>query len=218
MMTIPLHGKHANGRYALVDDADYELVIPYSWHVVQRIRPNGSIWGPYAHAYLGGGRAVRRLSLMHRMLMPGVPEIDHKDGNGLNCQRWNLREVTRAQNMANASKRLSNKGLPTSSPWKGVSWREDRGKWRAYIFDGGHQYQLGHFDEETDAARAYDAAAREMFGPFARLNFPQASDLPDPVKSGRSPVRVPRAPSHRGTGVVRAERGVPPGSYYFDVS
>lgn len=210
MKTIPLHGKYANGRSALIDDEDYELVMPYSWHAVQRTRPNGSIWGPYAHAYLGGGRANSRKSLLHRFLMPGVMEIDHKDGNGLNCQRWNLRDVTRAQNMANAAKRLSNGGVPLSSLWKGVSWREDRGKWRAYIFVGGRQRNLGHFAEEIEAAQAYDAAARETFGSFARLNFPRAGDLPDAVERGRCVVGVPRPVPDLGAGVVRTERLVPP--------
>src|SRR5258708_9050696 len=49
MRTVPLHGKKAAGRVAVVDDEDYELVSPYRWHVLENPRP-GRINGPYAAA------------------------------------------------------------------------------------------------------------------------------------------------------------------------
>jgi len=171
MFTVPLNGDHARGRVATVDDADAELVRPYSWHVLERRRRDGSA-RLYAAAYIGGGRANSQHVLLHRLLMPGIPEIDHWDGDGLNCQRWNLRPATRSQNNANARKRSHVGAQPPTSCWKGVSWRGDRGKWRAYLVVGGRQQSLGQFTSEIDAARAYDAAAREAFGAFARLNFP----------------------------------------------
>jgi hypothetical protein len=180
MQTVPLHGKKARGRVALVDDADYELIARFSWCVLERVKPNRVIWGPYAYAYVGGGRAHPQQILLHRFLMPGACEIDHWDGNGLNCQRSNLRVATRSQNNANAQKRVRADGTPSSSPWKGVSWRSDRSKWRAYIVLDGRQHPLGNFADEMDAALAYDAAARRMFGLFARVNFPE-QDLPAPL-------------------------------------
>jgi hypothetical protein len=95
-------------------------------------------------------------------------EIDHIDGNGLNCQRANLRWATRAQNMAN--RRKLRKG---ANRFKGVSFLARLDKYQAYIGSGGTRRYLGVFTSEENAARAYDRAALDMYGPFASLNFPQ---------------------------------------------
>lgn len=105
---------------------------------------------------------------MHRLIL-GVTnpkiKIDHRDGNGLNNQRHNLREATQAQNLANSRPRSG------SSRFKGVTFRSPD-KWIAQISkDGKHTY-LGIFRDEFDAATAYNFAAIEMFGEFARLNRP----------------------------------------------
>jgi hypothetical protein len=74
---------------------------------------------------------------------------------------------TRQENLRNAAKRRG-----TSSRFKGVSHRKDRDIWSAGIGISGEHKSLGCYDDEVEAARAYDRAAVEYFGEFARLNFP----------------------------------------------
>ncbi len=173
MRTVALHGKKAAGRVALVDDEDYDLVMQYRWNVLEHQRPSGSMAGPYAFSSRRRDRQV--FTYMHRLILPGVPEVDHEDGNGLNNQRSNLRSATRPQNNANGSKHPTHAGMPTSSRFKGVSWHKAARKWTAQIADGGRQHYLGCFADEIEAALAYDAAACVAFGEFARLNFPEAA-------------------------------------------
>lgn len=96
-------------------------------------------------------------------------DVDHEDHNGLNCQRRNLRKCVRGENNGNRAKTRG------SSQYKGVAWDSDRKQWRALIVIHGRAKHLGRFHVERDAALAYDAAARENFGEFARCNFPASS-------------------------------------------
>jgi hypothetical protein len=162
MMTIPLGGKNAAGRVALVDDADYAMVARYRWHLFE-VPARSS--GPYARTAQAGNRCI----FMHT-LIAGWPRVDHQDGDGLNNQRSNLRPATATQNSANRRKQSA----PASSRYKGVSWRKDDGVWTAQIYRGRRQTYLGRFTSAEDAARPYDAAARELWGEFAHLNFPLA--------------------------------------------
>jgi hypothetical protein len=113
---------------------------------------------------------------MHRLIL-GVTdssiEIDHRDGNGLNNTRHNLRIATSQQNAFNRKKRSDGK----LSQYKGVSKRSEtnRRPWYAFICIDGKQKIIGAFDSELEAARAYDASAALHFGAFARLNFPSGS-------------------------------------------
>lgn len=106
---------------------------------------------------------------MHQLILP-VPnsklEVDHKNGNGLDNQRINLRIVTRSQNNMNRFKQFS----ATTSKYKGVSWFKRDKCWRAYIVCKNVQMHLGYFKIEEEAARAYNEAAMKHFGEFARLN------------------------------------------------
>ena len=156
MKTITL----SQGYFALVDDADFEKVKHLSWYVTKR--KNGrfyamtSIEGKtvYLHRYI--------LRVRNRNI-----EVDHKDRNGLDCRRENLRECSRSQNMANARKFA---GQSKSSHLKGVTWDKERSKWMAKIMVGHKTINLGRFSSELDAARSYDSAATKHFGSFARLN------------------------------------------------
>jgi hypothetical protein len=94
--------------------------------------------------------------------------IDHKDNNTLNNRLTNLREATRAQNNANARKRRN-----TSSRFKGVSFAIDRRQWHVSIRINKRLHNLGDFVTEEEAACVYDTAAKQYFGEFARLNFPE---------------------------------------------
>ena len=151
--------KLTHGKFAEVDDADFELVSVFPWRAV-RIR---NTW--YAETYLGGSR-----EFMHRFLFcPAAGEqIDHRDGDGLNNRRANLRATTPALNQANRRRTRS------ASGFKGVCWGPLRqGKllpWRAYIQVDGRQRHLGRYATPEQAARAYDRAAREAFGEFACTN------------------------------------------------
>jgi hypothetical protein len=106
--------------------------------------------------------------MMHRVILNDFtsPQIDHKDGNSLNNTRQNLRPCTAHFNAGNRP------GWGRSSKYKGVCFDKITGRWASYIRVNGNQIHLGRFVSEEDAARAYDAAALDTFGEFARLNFP----------------------------------------------
>jgi hypothetical protein len=161
---VPLYGKKAAGRVAIVDDGDYDLVMQHRWHVREARRPSGRVSGPYAITNYG-----KTTIFMHNLIM-GRTRIDHANGNGLDNRRSNLRPATNGQNMANRRPNIH-----SSSPYKGVGWKSSSGKWQARIRVDGTRYTLGFFDSEREAAEAYDAAARVAFGEFARLNFPDAA-------------------------------------------
>lgn len=160
---IPLYGQKAAGRVALVSVDDYELVRYYRWHVYERIRPGRRTDGPYAvaHTYRDGKRVTVK---MHRLLLD-YSLIDHRDHDGLNNRRENLRDGTRG-NVHN--QRPSGRG---SSAYKGVT-RNESGTWQARISPGKVTTCLGSFVEEEAAARAYDAAAVRLFGDYSCTNFP----------------------------------------------
>lgn len=162
MRTVPLHGKRAAGRVARVDDEDYEIVSRYRWHVCEKPpKGTGRGSGPYAQTVIG-----KRSVFMHVLIM-GRPYIDHEDHDGLNNQRYNLRPADQSQNNQNQRPQLGR-----TSQFKGVRYIGRRGVWQANIKLNGQSRHLGDFASELQAAYAYDAAAREMFGKFACPNFP----------------------------------------------
>jgi hypothetical protein len=139
------------GRIAFVDDEDYERLIQWKWRYER-----------YAICEVNG-----RVTKMHRLILdaPEGVEVDHCNNNKLDNRKANLRLATRSLNEANKPKRSG-----TVSHYKGVTWHSS--KWRAKIKRNGETHYLGHYDSEIDAAKAYDRAAREAFGEYARLNFP----------------------------------------------
>jgi hypothetical protein len=160
---IPLYGKVAAGRVALIDEEDFELVAPYRWNVREVWKNGHHVSGPYALTSLSrrdhGGKAPTLL--MHVLIM-GQPWVDHVNGNGIDNRRSNLRLATPAQNAAN--RRMRQSGI---SQYKGVALVKASGRWIAHL---GNRH-LGVFSSELSAAYAYDLAAREAYGEFAFTNF-----------------------------------------------
>lgn len=158
MKRIPLTGKHGEGKFAIVDDEDYPILMRMTWCLAE-------------HGY-----PKTRDFYMHQLIL-GFPEtnggilIDHKDRNPLNMRKDNLRVTTRQRNLFNRPKQKNNQGL-----YKGVFFRErlKAKPWQASIAktENGVQrsYFLGYFATSEEAARAYNKKARELFGEFAYLN------------------------------------------------
>jgi hypothetical protein len=169
--SVALGGTKAAGRVALVDDSDYDLVSQYRWHVWERPRN-----GPYAQANTWRD-GIRTTVRMH-VLISGSPLTDHRDRDGLNNQRVNLRVATDSQNSANRGPSAA--GI---SAYKGVGWQASRNAWRARISTGRSSRFLGLFATEAAAARAYDVAARDAYGEFAYLNFPAEHATLPPVQA-----------------------------------
>ncbi len=162
---IPLTGERAAGRFALVDDADLALVADLSWHASEHDYPGHNV--TYARAYVrGSGKALNASVFMHTRIT-GWPKVDHRNNDGLDNQRHNLRQASTAENAHNARSHAG-----ASSQFKGVNWDRWHRKWRAEIRAAGVSRCLGYYAAEETAALAYDAAARDLLGEFARLNFP----------------------------------------------
>ena len=145
------------GDEILIDAADYHLVGGYKWRTFRGFNGNKQ---PYARALIGPDWI-----LMHRFLLnaPKGSEVDHWNGNGLDNRRKNLRFATATQNRRNQRKTRG------SSQFKGVtSYRN--GRWRASIKANGKHLHLGYFKTEKSAALAYNEAAQQHFGDFARIN------------------------------------------------
>jgi len=156
---IPL----TQGQEAIVDDEDFQRLNKYNW----RAR-----WDEHAHTFYAQRHTTnnsgRRTTIrMHReVLRASLAEmVDHKDRNGLNNQKENLRRATRSQNQANTRKKSG-----CASRFKGVSLDRRDGRWYSRIKVEGRTLQLGRFDSEREAAVAYNRAASKHFGEFALLN------------------------------------------------
>jgi len=145
-----------SGETVLIDEADLELATSYSWRARR---------GSRGMVYVVAGRDTN-IVWLHRLIAGDRPFrfVDHANGNGLDNRRCNLRHATPQESVRNR------RGWSTRSPFKGVE--HHRRKWRAGIRVNGNQIRLGSFVTPEEAARAYDRAAVEHFGAFARLNFP----------------------------------------------
>jgi len=147
---IPL----SQDRFAIVDDADYDELMKHRWHAVR-----------YGARAVYAARKVRvdgkrTILLMHRAIMnppDGMP-VDHRDGEGLNCQRDNLRIVTHSENCMNRRRDARN-----TSGAAGVTLHKSTGKWKVSI----RRKHLGYFESFEAAVAARQSAEREDFGEFA---------------------------------------------------
>jgi hypothetical protein len=145
------------GYYTTVDAADFERLNKYKWTAL--------VTGSKVYAIRSEkGKTI----LMHREILNAPPDkvVDHIDGTGLNNSQLNLRLCTKQQNLYNSKPRAAR------SPYKGVRYEKRTAKWIAEITHQGKRHHLGSFANEIAAAHAYDRKAQKLFGPYARLNFP----------------------------------------------
>lgn len=164
MIEIPL----TQDKVATISDCDAELVDGLS---ICAVRVNNKKW--YASATVGGKNVY-----LHTLIMqtPEGMEVDHIDGDGLHCERENMRLATHAQNMRNVGKNQRN-----TTGYKGVyRYHHNRDRFRMGIrYEGKLTFAKGTYPTAESAARAYDIKCRELHGDFARLNFPD-EHLPRP--------------------------------------
>lgn len=155
----------SDGNVAMIDSSDLHLVNGYRWSIC---------WHPdtdtiYAHANTRS-KQPRTTIKMHELIIPPIEgmEVDHRDHNGLNNRRSNLKSVTHGVNMHNQGPRKDNKvGL------KGVYAVRD--KFRAQIRVNGELMNLGYYETPADAANAYDKHARIVYGENFRSSFPDSN-------------------------------------------
>jgi hypothetical protein len=185
---IPL----GQGMYASVDAADYEWLSRYHWTLFS---------GGYAARRNENGKWI----LMHREIMqpPEGMVVDHLDRNKANNCRVNLHVCTPAENQHNRAKRLG-----TSSQFRGVSYIRRFGKYRAGFQFNGRPMFLGYFDDEVEAARAYDHRAVEYCGPFARVNFPEEWP-PERIQQVYTPHTQSTPKRKRKSEKAKPKRGTP---------
>ncbi len=150
---IPL----TQGKYAFVDDKDYDELSQHKW---------------YAYRGRNTFYAARKVNgkhlLMHRKIVGALPgeDTDHCSGDGLDNREINLRICTNQENQFNQRGHKNR-----TSKYKGVSWEKRDRKWRPTIMHNGKQIYLGLFDNEEEAAEAYNEKAAKLFGDFASLNI-----------------------------------------------
>jgi hypothetical protein len=149
-----------NGHKAIVDDEDYDHLKQYNWYAFK----------PYkiTYAVRKGKRGERLTVRMHRQIMQVTKNqtIDHINGNGLDNRKINLRLCDASTNQANMRSTYNKK----TSEYKGVSWNRNEKSWVSQIQYQKRKFFLGYYKSEKEAAIAYNAAARVLFGEFAHLN------------------------------------------------
>jgi hypothetical protein len=153
IVSIPL----TQGKTAIIDAADADLVASYKWRAVR----NKKQW--YACTSVR-----RKIVYMHRLIL-GTPKgalTDHKNGDGLDNRRVNLRSATHGDNARNR------RGDSSQSGYRGVSWNAPCGKWEVSLSVDDKTLHFGLFSDAKEAALVRDEAARRFHGKFAVLNFP----------------------------------------------
>lgn len=162
VIRIPLRAKDGSVRaWAIVDREDADLA-GLRWYLSSR----GYAQRKTVHQTIMQHRVILAHAI-GRELLP-LEQCDHINGDRIDNRRDNLRIATNRQNS-------QNRKPMGKSAYMGVSW--DKNAWRAKILPAGAvkrgaQIHLGRFTDEAEAARAYDRAAREYHGEYARLNFP----------------------------------------------
>lgn len=146
-----------SGIRFLFDMKDAELVSSRGWHLSKR-------------GYIAG-KENRRERPLHKLMIhvDSSYDIDHINGDKLDCRRSNLRVCSHQHNCFNQRKRTNN-----TSGYTGVSYAKNIGKYESYIHRDGHKHNLGYYDTAEEAALVRDEAAVRYFGEYCRLNFPKS--------------------------------------------
>ena len=156
---IPL----TQGKYAIVDQHDFERLNKHKWHVCKSANTF------YARRTIYTDK--KRISIMMHREVIHPPEnllVDHINHNGLDNRKANLRLATCEQNSYNRIRFRKSK----SSKYKGVRWNKQIKKWAVIICFNKKSKFIGYFKDEKQAAKEYDKAALKYHGEFASLNFP----------------------------------------------
>ena len=158
---IPL----TKGKFALVDKEDYDVLNQWNWFLTS------SGGKEYAARVLP--RPVHKQILMHRQLLGvvGKTEIDHKNGNGLDNRKVNLRKVSSQQNKWNSFKHKDNK-----TGFRGVVFAPHAKKFAVFVKTKNKRF-FGYFKTAEEAAKKHDEVVKQEFGQFAKLNFPEKGEF-----------------------------------------
>ena len=140
-----------------MDDQDYDHLMQWKWHAAKG--------GKYAGRRPRSGAVYMHSVIARRMGMPAGTIPDHRNGDGLDNRRSNLRPATNQTNLMNRGPQVNN-----TSGFKGVIFDKRSDAWRAQIKVDGRYIYLGCFDSKIEAAEAYNEAATKFFGEFAWLN------------------------------------------------
>ena len=177
-----------DGSVAVTDGMFYDIVSKYTWDKDS----NGYISASFKDEE--GFRPHR----LQNYILPDIPSgyvIDHINGNKFDNRICNLRLATIKENNANRSSKAG-----SSSIYKGVSFDSSRGKWISSIQIDGKTKHIGRFDNEREAAVAYDLESFKVYGAFARLNFPKLLEAPFIVK---------QVPSHITGDIIPGMQSLP---------
>lgn len=149
----------SQGKFAIVDAADIPLVEGRNWHAYVHLK----VWYAANNEWVTG--VGDRRIILHRLIAGAQPgqQVDHRNGDGLDCRRANLRIATPSQNSMNRGLRSDSR-----SGLKGANLKSN-GRWGSSIAVDGKRRYLGVFDTAREAHEAYGAAAVEAHGEFARF-------------------------------------------------
>lgn len=156
-MEIKIHSKKYGARVIQIDAEDYDRVAQHTWHLHKMKAKKVE----YVMANYGVG-------FLHRFIMKpnDSQQVDHKNGNGLDCRKSNLRVCSNSQNQMN-KKMYKRSGLKGVCFDKGMQRRK---RYKAGISVNGKRVHLGYYESETSAANAYNNAANLYHGEFAQIN------------------------------------------------
>lgn len=146
------------GKFALVDDEDYEWLNQWKWNAC-------SYGKTFYVSRIDKSTGVNKKVYMHRLILGLTEKVilsDHKDRNGLNNQRDNLRASSRAENAMNMGIRSGG-----TSGVKGVCFDKSKGKYMAHITVNYKFKFLGYFTDIESATEARRIAKEMFFGEFA---------------------------------------------------